>query len=399
MYLENSHSMAGYFLSATDFNNQIDRFITDLSLKGRFPGKVKAYTISDGVVAYTSLEQFRNELDPASKKRVTVGKGSPLADIFAKVCQNTTGDTLSILITDGIPSGTNEQLNGYDEPAKKKYYNKDHADRLRNDLKKSINRYADKIGVLVYAYRSEFLSTKDHPYFKLDNNKSGKTLGEFTARPYYLFVLGKPELLMQFQKQCEGIMGAEESLAIGAAMLPASDISVTPYFKQMQNVLVEGESLIFKNRSTNYQFGLLANFDDLPQGLADADYLTKNLRVFINDTAHPSFEVEVIDKQEITDKQYRKNTDKAREALNSNTHLMIINIKDYQPTRGDKLSLRIANQTDGWPKHWSSNDDLNIALDDNKTFGFIYVVEGISQAFSQADETYLIEKEINLKIN
>lgn len=391
-YLENSHSMGGYFQTRTDFYANIDKIITDLILSDNYRGQVNTYTIAEQREKYAEVSAFRNQLDPTNDTRIAIAKSSPLHDILGEICAASGENSINLFVTDGIPSGTNAQVEKHYKE-NKSHYNIDFTDNLKNDIKVTIDQNCNNHAVKILAFYSNFKSTSKHPYFKLDNNQTTKTVrGTFTNRPYYIFAIGKPELIDRFFAKAGNSFQPEEEMNIGFKYAGKTEPTGF-YIKGTNNSRVSGDRIEFtENNNGGYRFGLLADLKNFPKQIRNTDYIDINLAVYVNGKEITS-KITAHDLEKSTEGLMLKNT-QTKTATEGYSHLLEVELPDYVPGTQDKLSVKLKNSVPQWYKKWSSASDLKIQLDDSTSFGFDYVVEGILEAYKEDRESFLLEQDL-----
>jgi len=396
-YLENSHSMAGYFQTKTRFYDVTDKILTDLILRNRFIDRVNTFTIAEEIDAFETIEAFRSQLNPTNSTRIASATSSPLHTILGTVCENSNENDINIFVTDGIVSGTNDQLARYDNPKKEKYFNIDMISSIQNEVKINLDRYAGTFGIKLLAYTSNYDSTKKHPYYKLDNNKSGRELGEFTNRPFYIFIIAKPELLVAFEEKCKGVFEPDEFMEVGFKY-PETNLMPNRFYLKSKNIEIGSKEIRFSRNEEDFRFSIVANLAKFDEKYGNESYLKENVKLYLNGRLMDNVEVNGLAINNIEDGWIHKNN-RAIQALRGYTHLLDISISDYRPDKSDELILKLVNQKNDWVADWSSQSDLDIQLGDNTTFGFNYLVEGILEAYEEDTESYLITYPISLTVN
>ena len=387
-YLENSHSMGGYFQSQTDFFDNLDGIISDLDLSSNYPGRVHAYTIAEEIVGFESPDVFRSQLDPTNDTRIAIARSSPLHTIIQDICTHSGDHSVSLLVTDGIPSGSNRQLARYDNKAQDKYYNRDFISNLKNDLKTNIDRSCNDLSIRIMAYRSNFNSTGKHPYFKLDNNQhNGVQLGEFTRRPYYVFAIGRAEELRQFFEKTSTTFRPEESLDLGFSFSGSVEPSGS-YLKGGDATRVSGSQIQFDDASGSKRFALLADLSQLPTARQTTAYLEENIALYNNDRPVEAT-VRVYSESNLPTGILRDGQ-RLQNALRDKTHIIEVELPNFVPRPDDRLEFRIIDRLPEWYRRWSSDNDLDIQLDDDRSYGFATIVEGIRAAYNRGETSFLI---------
>ena len=177
VYMENSGSMQGYNSNnCNDFTSVISELV---SVYGR--KNTRGYFYSDGLSEATEADIFADKI---AGKKVIYGKSSPLHVIINSIINK--NSSISFLVTDGIMSGTDEQIN------KNSLYNKNYREELQHSLS---DKLKDKqLASSIYQFESNF----DGTYYCYDNSKinlKGK------KRPFYIIAIGKKEYVNDFKKK------------------------------------------------------------------------------------------------------------------------------------------------------------------------------------------------------
>ena len=201
IYLDNTSSMEGYYKS-----RDISRFTSIISAINDYYAsqsstKISAYyTQSDAKTKKTAITQvaFDELQNKLTHNNMTFGDSYQLDEFFNHLVnrlQNSgeTADGIAFFITDGIPSGTNDEI-------------KNSIGRRYSISNKGVleSRIADRIRPLanngysaaIYQFESNF--TGD--YYKYDNSKV--RLNE-KSRPFYVIAIGKNNLMDLFTSSVE----------------------------------------------------------------------------------------------------------------------------------------------------------------------------------------------------
>ena len=191
-FLETSASMGGYLKGGTAFKDVVSEVVT----KANTIKPVTVYTISDAPKPYAgSLTAF---VEGLATTPLATGRSSELHKVFRQVGERAKGNNIAVLVSDCILSfpdvaiKNNPNINQTDASSvlKSEIY----------DQFTQLNKAG--IGATVYAYTSPFNGT----YYDYQNHKQ-KLSGE--SRPFYVWVIGKQELLDQFNTQLQELLTAK----------------------------------------------------------------------------------------------------------------------------------------------------------------------------------------------
>lgn len=384
IYLENSGSMGGYFRYKTAFNQHLDDLVVDVGSKF---DSVSAFTISEHIEAFEDIKRFREELNPTNPTKIAIGKSSPLDSIFHKIGSAWQPNEISVLLTDGIISGTNEQIVRYTQGA----YNIDHLNIIKNNIKLTFNQFKATFAVQVFGYISEFHATRETPYFTLDNTPLVNL--DFPNRPYYLVIFGTPAQLRSFEESCSYCHN-EFRLEFG---LPDNvPVTVTSVGKR-SGILVERDELIFQKDMSEQTIPLLLDMNMIPDGFKTKEFLAENAEVSINGKKIDSvkFTVDDLALREF-DRINRPESEASIRSLKGFTHLISITLSNYTYLPGDSIVFVINKDNGTWHETWSSADDREIQPDDSTTFGLSTLIQGIQEAYGNSP---LIHYAFKIKTN
>jgi hypothetical protein len=391
-YLENSHSMGGYYGHSSRFYDMVDGLVTDLMIDDF---ELKTNTIAESVENYESPEDFRTALNPTNDTEIAIGKSSPLAEILQQVFEESDPYDLNILVTDGIISGSNEQIEQLKK--KNKDYNLEYIASLVNDIKLGLSEYVDQFETKIYAFKSDFEASYANPYYKLDNSKITK--GVFPNRPYYILVIGAPKVMDKFEEKYNKKIAAQQVLEFG--FIPEiADVVKLPRLAFTKACRVNGNSLIMEESKSTFNFSILLNLVDFPSQYQNTEFLAENIEL-LNDRGF-ALENVLIDvyplSQLPTEVAIFRKDSRVEKETKGYTHVLSINLSDYNPSGQDAINLIFKKNYQDWYKTWSSTNDLNINMDDDKTFGFEHFVKGIIGAYGGMDNP-IYEKTIKIETN
>ena len=189
--LENSSSMQGYFKSGTSAFTQ-----PVISLyNGVVPKEVSISTAYIGenaqhkaVATWVDKGKFDSDL---ANGRVMVGQSSPLDQIFVEAIGMASDSvpTISCVITDGIISGTNQEI------AKDPAFTIKNLPLIKQRIREAVSRQ-ESVDFLVYRFDADFKGT----YFDYRNGKHNL---DRVKRPFFVFLFGSADHLTDFAKKVE----------------------------------------------------------------------------------------------------------------------------------------------------------------------------------------------------
>ncbi|MDU1890278.1 MAG: hypothetical protein E6767_06270 [Dysgonomonas sp.] len=372
IYLENSHSMTGYFPKGG--NLSFAEPIIDMYNLGQENTVVNTFYVGDKMISVDPI-QFRKDL---SDGKVAEGGSSPLADIFGEIIENTGDYQVSCLITDAIMSGSNSDI------AKNKEYNYIHRPELRQTIRETFQKAKRKgLSVLVYRFESSFNGI----YYDYRNTRSKIEVGR---RPFFIFVLGKLENLNIIAEN------AKKELAFNPThqMLIGQDINTVTSFKFKPAKGPEyipnqtRQSISYKNQPTRVaELHLRVDLSGLPSYMRNEKYLSSNLNLSTIDhsTKKP------IDCNEYID---------SVEELNAATGEYQINLflpKEYLSTIPNTLTVTLKSEPNIWYKSLSLEKDDADNFDENKTFALDYMVEGMLMGLDEMQLPNAIDMSIKIE--
>lgn len=369
IFLENSGSMDGYVRGVTAFEDDLYKLLVDISY---LADTVQVNYINTRIIPYESgIQPFINSLEPeAFRQRGGNRSNSNLHQIFQKVLEETGGSEVSLLISDyifSIGSGdTEKKLNNQ----KISIYN-----TFRRKLQQ------EPFATLIIKLSSEFNGN----YY--DKNDRPVTL-DGVQRPYYVWLMGKEEAIEQFKNKIgfRNLQGFQHTY-----MLTASSEVQKPFYTVLNNFHKIGNfradrdysggdyvhgirNVEAANRGAEegqFGFSIAVDMSGIP---VDRDYLinTDNYRV------NESYRLENVQPIAETNQMNARDLNIIEGKA---THILtfMANGKSYAD-----LTVALKKQTPAWVKATQTNDDTNIKNDStqqDKTFGFGYLVEGVEEAY------------------
>lgn len=382
-YMETSASMGGYLSGATQFKNVItDLIATTQGMKK--DGKLGIFTISEKITAYPgSHEQFIKDIATVP---LATQKSSEMHKIFKLLSDNLQSSDVTIFTSDCILSFPPADVK------KNPRINVDNAEStLKSYIKTTFQGYQQKgIVVNVFAFTSPF-NGKYYDFKNATTSLNGK------ARPYYIWVMGKKELVGQVCAQLKSQPGfkPEKELNFGFSSSPVADFMIVPSlaarhnYKAFSPYKTVSELEIEKGKKEELYIAI--NTSAFGSYVADPAYLKANLKLE-NDNKITAEIAEVKTKEAVF--ANIKNA-KERELFgNDFTHVVKINISGIVGEKGE-ITLHLPYKADTWYEDWTTMDDSKIAAEASpKTFAFKHLVNGIKEAYQSNSSPYILEVKV-----
>jgi len=373
-FIDKSASMNGYYKGDADFTTNIGNLLTDINPK-------EIWIVGDSMKLFNGDRfAFTNQM----LNRPAKGGQSSMLDVtFRNIADKTGPDDISIFVSDGIWSYATEYLR--QNPTVNKDAEKNISWKIRQAFGDFLSNRKN-LGVSLYAFKAPFTDT----YYNY-KNEIIKFKGE--ERPYYIWVLGKKNLLRKFntdlkshstfQPQHELHFGIVDSVTTGA---------IVPSYKRVkgQDWIVErqdGKEIITNIGKAPARFSLAIDMSKLPAYAQSGSYLKDYLHAQASGCdILPSPQVE--EKKQI-DVAAGK-TPAQQKVLDSVSHVFFIDIKRMYAPKAD-LQILLPVVIDNWYVDWSCDiDDLKTKKNwEGQTFAFRYLVDGIKEAYEQTDKHYI----------
>jgi hypothetical protein len=353
-YLENSESMFGYVNGFTEY---VD-VVSELSEKPEFAEEKTFrdfYMINGKNLCITRIGDnpviLKGRLNRVGFNCGNITK-SNLNGMFQTALNSTGGDSISVLISDGIydigqPGAPFNALATEGKETRSRFI-----ERLTND----------NLQTIMIKLNSHF----DGDYFYA--SQQGK-IKINQSRPYYIWIFGKSELLNKYFKEeylASKLKGYEsmvrflkiEKRNVSYQVISQDIIGSFNFDKKQINRLKN--SKVDRN-GRGFQFTIAVDFSSLP---ISESYLVSPENYYCTG----NFKVIGI----------KKSDKKVYETNFKPTHLITL-FTDKSPN--GKLILDLKNKIPSWIENTSTNNELNIQKDTTHTFGFKYLTEGISGAY------------------
>ena len=368
VFVETSASMKGYVNSNASGNyplkDVIPFLVTDID--NTFQLKSNLFTISDKERRFNySKNSFFNQL---AKGQLFTGKSSKLHHVFTSVIATAKEETISILITDGIPDlGT---LNTDSQGSK-----------IESHIYESlvVNK---ELGVALFKYHSDFNGTH---YFNKRNNdgvyykKRPFYNIQLKNRPLYVWVFGNKSLVSKLLskpifKAYKEAHSYNLPLAINKSGLLKYPKSGKIAINEKKNTVTIQE--IGPKKPARFVIGLDLNKqpDVIIKGIQDGEYniTPKYLEELIK--------VKVLNKGQLYSYKIK---DKSIIENSGFTHFVQLTIKDFD-LMTQEIKISKSNATPLWLKTTSINNDIKISTQDleHKTYGFNYIINAFDRAYN-----------------
>lgn len=378
MYLENSGSMFGYVNGDTEFVNVVNDLAqfpnlvvdnTDYSYV-LISGKKNAQHKKDELTTYDvghNPSILKAQLNKKGFERPSSGK-SDLTEMFKIALNKARGDSISILISDGIydVGGAKIPLNDL----------KNEVASTRTAFIKKLQK--DDIETLVIKLESTFDGFY-HPA-NVDNPKE-KSLKIIQKRPYYIWVFGNEELLKKYfpenrLKSLDGYVDMARFQQLRASNLPYIGVGYENFgfrldFKEPNTFE------LYKNFTSVSSFNIAVDFSDL--SVSDTYVISKD-----NYSTSGNYDVESVESISVNP------TSKLKPYLEKlsfkPTHLIKVVSKTKNPELGDFI-ISLNDFMPNWINETNADTDYPFDGSVDKTFGFRYLIEGIDDAYNETSQT------------
>lgn len=394
-YLENSGSMYGYLNEDTAFKDVILGLMTNINrydeqLNISFANDtIYKYELDTTLVVSDSFDEFIEYLNPRSLKKIGDYTNTNLTRVISDVINVKKEEDekwpsilfsdfiFSIAKTNDVRKGLSTQKHGITTV-------------IHNGGLKEKN-----IGFLVLVFNSKFTGT----YYNYKNQRINLNNVD---RPYYIWVLGEPEVLKSFtgKYKVDQLKGFQKQLLIlpGDVLSPFSTILKKTGAKgrfnlknRQSQVITSIEDIEYDNRGKKkvFRFTIAIDVGEVP---VDEEYL-KNIKNWkIESSAEDVFGIVRI--KEYSSKEISPLDKKYIEGKNV-THLITLETNQVSPGR-QELNLALLKHLPSWVKEkYSTNDDTNMSSTSenlSKTFGFEDLIKGVWEEYTtlgQSEEYYL----------
>lgn len=371
-FLETSASMSGYLKGATEFKD----VVSDLVTKANTIKPVSIYTIADKPQPVTGdVNTFVAQL---ATTKLATGRSSELHRIFRQIGEQAQGNDVVIFVSDCILSFPDADIRRDPE------VNRNNASStLKNNIYNQFAQFKKQgIGATVLAYSSAYNGT----YYTYQN-KPQKLTGE--QRPFYVWVMGKQELLNQVNRQLADLLSEkpQKRLDFGSeTALTNYDLFFSLNKKGDWRADKAGLQDLRLKRGQSAEFAIGVDLSHLPDYAQTPEFLRKNLVVSAGDA-----QVKLTSAQRKGDVA---NADrlKGREQMlfNKDTHVLTFAVNNLFADAAD-VSVKLPVRFDDWyaDGKWSTTDDRTPAGRQGKTFALQYLMTGVREAYQSATNDFL----------
>lgn len=363
IYLENSASMDGYVKGVTEFETAIYNLLGDIKISG-ICDSLNLHYINNTIpfskfnALPADIQDFIERLEPTTFRQKGGNRGtSDIERIFETVLTIVDDKNAVVLISDFVFSP------GSGEDAEEYLTNQSVGIKL--DFAQKINEL-DLASVLIHL-ESNFKGA----YYNKFNNATSIDC----KRPYYIWIIGNYDQIVNIQKLkiLESIKGGYEHKLVFASVQKPQE----PNYK-----------ILYRPRIGDFKLasGSKGNISDAQRS---KDNRTKGLFGFnaVVDNSNSFQDLEYFEditnykintKYEIIVNGIVTNNDVALKGFTHNLFFQTKELKD------ETIEVKVIGKVPDWIREYSSINDLNIendTLEQRKTFGLKYLVEGVNDAF------------------
>ena len=346
-----SGSMAGYL------NGGDPRFVGVISAFENLPDNIKIRLFGEKEESPMEKAAFENKLNNRNIK--WSHESNLIAMVDSMVRHIDGGDDVCFLVTDGILSGSNSEINS--SPEKK--YNITQREKLTNDLSAKLKEKKGTLSALIVRYTSLF----NGRYSCYDNTPINLVKKN---RPFYVIALGQWEYLKYIEEALETKKKTENTTTPYDDMVMIGDACSYKNFKlSPRDGLRSAEKGKWKitAKSSKAEKGKVvfsANLDILPEYMQTEDYMKDNLELYVQKGKKSPVAVDV-EQLSVRDEGGSK--------------MLIISIEEPSLRHYDCLIFKMKYAFPKWIDELSDDNDKDILSNPSKldkTFNLRYFVAG-----------------------
>ena len=363
VYIENSGSMNGYVNGVTEFKTILFRYLSLIENAGFAESFDLYYINSRKILIDTPIENFINNLTPTHFAKMGGNLGTTeISDVIKSVLSNTSKDTISILVTDGIFSPGKKDPNQYLEIEKIKIMNS-----VDSFMKANKNP-----AIIVYKLSALFNGT----YFNRINTSI--TINE--QRPFYLWVIGNVEQLTELHTKI--LENDFQGSAVQQVFSTTTGNKSANYAVKMGSGNFKLDRKSPKTTITKWK----TNTRGLARGTASFS-INADLSGFLLSDDY------LLDTQnyELSDKDFSLSITKSLPNTFGYSHEMKLTSSIVKKT---SLSIKLKNQIPPWVEETNDYDGSSAVA--GKTYGIIFQIQGVYEAFTN-NTKYFTEIKIEIK--
>lgn len=356
VYVDNTGSMFGYISKGNEFEWTISNLLTSINLSElTYDENIHLHYINSAIFPYRGTPaNFLNgvTIRNASTYRGDLGK-TCMSNFFSKVLDRTSGDTISIIISDFIIS-PGQGADATTVLAAEK-------NAISNIVKSALNKYPD-LSVAMYrmlsTFNGKFYDCQDH--YKQIN----------TTRPYYMCVISNRSLISAFRSEVRyGSLdnGHGESAVTNSYVFFNINSNRDPKYTILSTSsghIIEGSKGVKRVRLGNdkkYRFTIAI---DLSQYGLLGNYLTQNSSYSLN---NPLYQITKVEKMQGVGTTHR------------------VHIETSTNPTPCQLTITLKNKVPSWVESYNvdSNDCDQVFNEENldKTFGIKTIADAVFNAF------------------
>ncbi|GAB3785433.1 hypothetical protein GCM10028818_47030 [Spirosoma horti] len=382
VYLEASASMFPY--DAPNGNGAFKRTINDVltEFDAVNPGQGKLFVVNTEVNDLgLTLPQFFKQKDIFTVAK-TKGKttSTDFEGIFSEILRNTTGDDLSVLVSDLI----------YSDPTLAGMSAQKTLDAASSLLTTVFNPYASTHSMLVIKLTSDF----DGTYYSWNNAKKPYK-GE---RPYYLCLIGRNETMQRlYQDQTyqtirrfDQLPGYADSWFFGR-----DTKAITPFYSILVTDPAREGRFKRSGEEVRSHAKAIHALEDVQPDVADKN-LTIPVAVDLSALRVPASLLTDASQYVVDGKDnFKVSAVQPYSGANGTTHKLLLT--SDKPARGERTAtIRLRRQ---FPPRWIANTNTtnDASPDANSTFGIQNLLQGVERAYNPNNQTEYFTLTIELK--
>ena len=381
LYLEASASMFPYDAPGGNgaFKRTLNNVLTEFDAIN--PGQGKLFVVNTEVNDLgLSLSQFFKEKSIFTLAK-TKGKttSTDFERIFSEILRNTTGDDLSVLVSDLI----------YSDPSLTGMSAQKTLDAASSLLTTVFNPHASTHSMLVIKLKSDFAGT----YYSWNNAKK-KYAGE---RPYYLCLIGRNEAMQRLYqdqtyqtiRQFDQLPGFTDSWFFGHDAK-----AVTPFYTVLVTDPARKGRFKRSDEEVRSHAKAIHALTDVQPDVADKS-LTVPVAVDLSALRLPASLLTDASQYVVEGKDnFRVSAVQSYGGANGTSHKLLL--ATSKPARGERTAtIRLRRQ---FPPRWIANTNTtnDAQPDANSTFGIQNLLQGIERAYNPNNQTEYFTLKINL---
>lgn len=361
IFLENSASMDGYVKGVTDFENAIYNLLGDFKISGICDSLNLNYINSEPIPFPPDVQDFITKLEPSTfEQRGGNRSVSDLKNILSTVLKTVNNKNATVLISDFVFS-PGKDANAED-------YLNNQSVGIKIDFAEKLKEF--NLSLIVIQLESNF----EGIYYR--EKIEGKGVSFKGKRPYFIWIFGSNDQITSIlnSKILDNIKGGYLNRLVFQAIKktnePTFKINYSPkigsFNAELLNKKIISEASVSKDNKNKGLFGFNLAVD-FSNSLQDAKFFLDTNNYSISNSKY-KLEVESI-------------LDNNNPSLKGYTHLLKL---QTDVLREEVLKIEIESKIPTWVSNSTSSDDSNIINDlkeQQKTFGFKYLIEGVNDAF------------------